>query len=326
LQNVRVDTEIPLWKPERRLNWTEFMKRLKFLITSGLAIALAVMANPALAGDPFRNNNPRPIDDQTEAIFRAMFEEGNYVRAQELLENGDATDPMAYAIQGAFAFMEEDWDTLLTQSRLTLEAAEDLVATDPLRGNLYLAVGHFLEGAHALLNEGTLRGTPTALRKLQLVFNHMGEAERIDRTDPEFNLVKGYMDLMLAVNLPFADPNQAIQRFENYAAPDYLSKRGMALAYRDLDQQDQALEAVEQAIASAPSNPELYYLKAQILVQSDQDAASLEFFDQALEKWDQLPLSAVEQIAWERCRAESRVENEDRNCRREVNKFLEARR
>jgi tetratricopeptide (TPR) repeat protein len=302
------------------------MKYLKSLFASSLAIALSILSSPAIAGDPFRTENPRAIDDQTEAVFRAMFQEGNYTKAQQLLNEGDANDPMAYAIRSAFAFMDDDLNALSENAALTLSSAEDLVASDPLRGNLYIAVGHFLEGAYALLNNGTVRGTPTALQKLQLVFNHMSEAEKIDPADPELNLIKGYMDLMLAVNLPFADPAQAIQRFENYAAPDYLAQRGVAIAYRDLDEHGQAMDAIERAIAAAPENPELFYLKAQILVQQEKDQESLEFFDQALERHSQLPDNSVEQILWERCRAQSRAESEERNCNREVDKWMDEQR
>lgn len=299
------------------------MKYLKPLFASSLAIALSIFSSPAMAGDPFRTENPRAIDEQTEAAFQAMFQEGNYSKAQQLLNEGNASDPMAHALQSALAFIDDDLNAMSENASLTLSSAEDLVASDPLRGNLYIAVGHFLEGAYALINDGTVRGTPAALQKLQLVFRHMSEAEKIDPADPELNLIKGYMDLMLAVNLPFADPNQAIQRFENYAAPEYLSQRGVAIAYRDLDEHGQAMEAIERAIAAAPANPELQYLKAQILVQQEKDQESLAFFNQALERHSQLPDNSVEQIVWERCRAQSRAENEERNCNREVDKWME---
>lgn len=296
---------------------------LKPFVTTSLAIALGVLSNPAFAADPFRSSDPRNIDDQTEAVFRAMFQEGDYVKAQELLDQGTATDPMAYAMQSALAFTDEDYARLKENADLTLSSAEALLDSDPLRGNLYMAVGNFLQGAHALLTDGTVRGTPTALQKLQQVFSYMNAAEKVNAADPELNLIKGYMDLMLAVNLPFADPNQAIERFESYAAPEYLSERGIAIAYRDLDEQDQAMDAVDRAIAAAPNNPELLYLKAQILVQQEKDQESLSFFDQALARQSQLPDNSVEQIAWERCRAQGRAENKERNCNREVDQWMD---
>jgi hypothetical protein len=43
--------------------------------------------------------------------------------------------------------------------------------------------------------------------------------KKVDPNDPELNLITGYMDLMLAVNLPFSDPAQAIERLEKYGSP-----------------------------------------------------------------------------------------------------------
>ncbi len=290
-------------------------QRIRRMMAGTVAIALTVITNPAWAGDPFRPANPRAIDDQTEAIFRAMFEEGDYVEAQELLDEAETNDPMAHAIQASLAFLGEDWATMSSSATRTLSAAEQLTSTDPLRGNLYTAVGHFLEGAHALMTQGTVQGTPIALQKLQQVFSHMDAAEAIDATDPELNLIKGYMDLMLAVNLPFADPEDAIARLEDYAAPDYVAQRGLAVAYRDLDQPEAAMTAIEAAIAAAPDNPDLFYLKAQVLVQQDSDRDSLEWFIRAMNYHERLPSAIFEQIAWEFCRARARANNnEDRSC------------
>lgn len=294
-----------------------YLKRLsKPLIVGSMAIALSLGASPAWAGDPFRTSDPRSIGDQTEAAFRAMFEQGNYVEAGRLLESAEDDEPMSHAMVASLAYLEEDWDTMGRRATLTREAAEALVETDPLRGNLYMAVGHFMEGAHVIITQGTLRGSPTALMKLQSVFSHINAAEAIDATDPELNLVKGFMDLMIAVNLPFADPEDAISRLENYAAPPYVAQRGIAVACRDLDDHGCATTAIDRAIAAAPNNPDLYYLKAQILVQQGDEAASLEFFDLALESRDNFPTALGNQIAWERCRTNNRVTDGNQNCDR----------
>ncbi|TVQ24277.1 MAG: hypothetical protein EA367_01740 [Leptolyngbya sp. DLM2.Bin15] len=288
----------------------------KPLIVGSMAIALSLGASSAWAGDPFRTSDPRSIGDQTEAAFRAMFEQGNYVEAGRLLESAEADEPMAHAMVASLAYLEEDWSTMGSRATLTREAAEALVETDPLRGNLYIAVGHFMEGAHVIMTQGTLRGSPTALMKLQRVFSHINAAEAIDATDPELNLVKGFMDLMIAVNLPFADPEEAISRLDNYAAPPYVAQRGIAVACRDLDDYGCATSAIDRAIAAAPNNPDLYYLKAQILVQQGDEAASLEFFDMALERRDYFPTALGNQIAWERCRTNNRVNDRNQNCNR----------
>ncbi len=62
------------------------------------------------------------------------------------------------------------------------------------------------------------------------VYAYLGKAEAISANDPELNLIRGYMDLMLAVNLPFTSPDQAIERLEKNAAPRYLVDRGIAIS------------------------------------------------------------------------------------------------
>ena len=64
---------------------------------------------------------------------------------------------------------------------------------------------HFLDGAYVYNEKGALE----AINKLQLVFKYLDRAEDVDPKDPELNLIKGYMDLLLAVNLPFSKPEQA---------------------------------------------------------------------------------------------------------------------
>lgn len=289
------------------------VRRLTAVVTSGLTIALSVAVNPALA-DPFRASNPRPIGNQTEQAFKLLFEQGNYQQAAELLRTAEANEPLAYAMKAALAYIDKNWDVMGENARLTRESAEQLVATDPLRGHLYTAAGQFLEGAHTLSTQGTVRATPTILSKLQQVFDSLEEAEKIDPQDPELNLLKGYMDLMLAVNLPFSNPEQAIERLQTYAAPSYLAQRGIAIAYRDLDKPDQALAAVNTALQQTPGNPELLYLKAQILRRQGNEQESLRFFRQALTRQSQLPQNLTYQIAWEQCRTVNQLRNRERDC------------
>lgn len=289
------------------------VRRLTAIATSGLVLALSVAVNPALA-DPFRASNPRPIGNQTEQAFKLLFEQGNYQQAAELLRTAEPNEPLAYAMKAALAYIDKNWDEMGESARLTRESAEQLVATDPLRGHLYIAAGQFLEGAHTLSTQGTVRATPTILSKLQQVFDSLEEAEKIDPQDPELNLLKGYMDLMLAVNLPFSNPEQAIERLQTYAAPSYLAQRGIAIAYRDLDKPDQALVAVNTALQQTPGNPELLYLKAQILRRQGNEQESLRFFRQALARQSQLPQNLTYQIAWEQCRTVNQIRGRERDC------------
>ncbi len=289
------------------------LRRSAAIFTSGFTLAWSLVANPALA-DPFRSNNPHQIGDQTEQAFKMMFEQGDYVQAAQILQTAETNEPLAYAMKAALAYIDKNWDVMGENARLTRETAEQLLTTDPLRGHLYVAAGQFLEGAYTLSTQGTVRATPALLGKLQQVFDNLEAAEKIDPQDPELNLMKGYMDLMLAVNLPFSNPDQAIDRLQTYASPDYLAQRGIAIAYRDLDKPDQALVAVDSAIQQTPNNPELYYLKAQILRKQGKEQESLRFFRQALAKQSQLPSNLAYQIAWEQCRTVNQVRNRDRDC------------
>ena len=278
--------------------------------TFAAAIALNLWVSPSLAGDPFRTNQPRNIGDNTEAAFKAVFQQGNYPAAESYLQkaiSSEPNEPLAYAMKASLAYANKDFATLSTYSKKTLETGRKLIATDELRGNIYTAVGHFFEGATIIARDGTLRGAPQALTRLRQVYQHLDRAEAIAPQDPELNLLKGYMDLMLSVNLPFANPDDAIARLKTTAAPKYLADRGIALAYRDLRQYSQALEYVNSALKTTSDHPELYYLKAQILREQGQQAKSRSIiqeavvnFDKALTKRSQLPADLVRQIERER--------------------------
>lgn len=283
-------------------------------------IALNVWVNSSVAADPFPRSQPRNIGDNTEAAFKAVFEQGNYQAGQKYLQkaiSNEPNEPLAYAMQASLAYTQEDLNTLESYSAKTLDTAKKLISSDPLRGNLYAAVGHFLKGAVILTREGTVSGAPKALSRLREVYKYLDKAEAISPQDPELNLIKGYMDLMLAVNLPFANPQQAIERLEQNAGPQYLVDRGIAIAYRDLKNYSQALAYANRALKIAPDNPELYYLKAQILHEQAKKKKNpkmmqqaLANFDQALAKKSQLPASLVKQIESERRRtAESLVKS-----------------
>ena len=267
---------------------------------------VGLSALPALAGDPFRPPAPHAIGDATEATFRALFYEGNYTSAQRLANQAMAAEPnepMNYAIAAALSYLDQDLDALLQQAQQTQSVAAALKEIDPLRGHLYTAVGLFMEGAHVIQTQGLTRGTPTVLRMLQRVFIELSAAEAISPNDPELNLMKGFMDLLLAVNLPFANPDQAISRLQQ-GYPDYLSQRGIAIGLRDLQRYDEALGAVNRALAAAPNNPDLIYLKAQILFLKQDHQASLPYYAAALAQADQLPVATVRQIRYEECQAQ----------------------
>ncbi|BAZ37455.1 TPR repeat-containing protein [Calothrix sp. NIES-4101] len=283
------------------------------------AILLVTALNPVFAADPFRTKDQRNIGNNTEAVFNAVFLKGDYQTANSLLEQAlttEANEPLLYAMRASLAYTNKDIAGLESYSQQTLKAAEKLMETDKLRGNLYAAVGEFLGGAVILSRQGTVNGAPQALSKLRKVYEYLDKAEAVSPQDPELNLIKGYMDLMLAVNLPFADPAQAIQRLEKNAAPTYLVDRGIAIAYRDMKQYPKALDYAEKALKATSENPEIYYLKAQILrekAKKDKNPQlmrdAVNHFDKALTKKNQLPAGLVKQIERERGNADKSINN-----------------
>ncbi|MBC5794454.1 tetratricopeptide repeat protein [Sphaerospermopsis sp. LEGE 00249] len=296
---------------------------LGFPLVSKVAFAttliLNLWVNPSLAGDPFRSSEPHQIGDRTEAAFKAIFQQGNYPVAEDHLKKAIADEPdepLAYALKASLAYTNQDLVGLEKYSKKTLEAGQKLIGTNQLRGNLYTGVGNFLEGAVILTREGTVNGASKAFTRLTRVYEYLDRAEAINANDPELNLIKGYMNLMLAVNLPFISPDQAIEQLEQNAAPGYLVDRGIALAYRDLKKYPQALKYVDRALKNTSDNPEIYYLKAQILyLQGNKEKSqnvvkeAIAYFEKALTKKSQLPASLVKQIESERNQAKNRLNN-----------------
>lgn len=299
------------------INWFPAPKQTVKALASTAVVLLGIWVTPSLAKDPFRSSNPHNIGDKTQAAFESIFQEGNYKQAQSYLNQAQASEPnepLVYAMLASLAYGNQDWDTLNRYATKTLQTAEQLRQTDTLRGNLYTAVGQFLEGTYDFKKNGPVG----ALTKLQKVFQTLDEAKKADPNDPELSLVTGYMDLMLAVNLPFSDPSQAIERLEKYAGPRYLAYRGIAIGYRDLKQYPKAMEYVERALSLTPNNPDLLYLKAQILVKQNKKKESLEFFKQALDKQSQLLNSNVAQITYEQCRVQNSINNSNQDCHAEL--------
>ncbi len=307
-------------------SWCEKLTILKQIsvFSSATFIGFNLWVSPAI-GDPFRQRNPMEIGEKTESAFQAMFEEGNYKQARDYLkiaESEEINEPLVYAMMASFHYLDENWESLKLYAQKTTEVAENLIAINPVRGNIYAATGYFLEGAYIISTEGTLKGTPKALKKLRKVFSHFETAERINSSDPELNLLKGYMDLMLAVNLPFSDPTKAIEKLQDQAYPHHLAYRGLAVAYRDLENQKKALKYADKALLEVPDNPEVHYLKAQILVSQAKDKDNNlsmrkkagKNFDMALSKSDQMPRRLVAQIFFEQCKNINNIDDGKRPC------------
>ncbi|NET24874.1 Sll0314/Alr1548 family TPR repeat-containing protein [Okeania sp. SIO1I7] len=307
-------------------NWCQRKSVFKQIsvLSSATFISLNLLVNPAI-GDPFRQKNPIEIGEKTEAAFKAMFEEGDYKQAKDYLkiaESEEISEPLVYAMISSLHYLDENWESLKLYAQKTTEVAENLITINPVRGNIYAATGQFLEGAYIISTEGTLKGAPKALEKLRKALSHFETAERINSSDPELNLLKGYMDLMLAVNLPFSDPEKAIKTLQEKAYPHHLAYRGVAVAYRDLDKLEKALEYVDKVLLEVPDNPEVHYLKAQILVAQARDKdndlsmrkKARENFDMALEKSDKMPRRLVAQVFFEQCKNINNIDDGKRPC------------
>lgn len=280
---------------------------LRLSLPALLTASLIWLSPSAWAADPFRTaSEARTIGPQTELAFQALFQQGNYPQAERYLESalrsGELSDPLTFSLLAAMAYLKGDWNGFRGYTSQTQQVAVQLTPRDPLRGNLYQAVAAVMEATYDVSDAGNglVLGMPKALSKVQQMFRYLDRAAAVNPQDPELNLLKGYIDLLLASDLALVSPKQAIDRLQAYAAPPYLAQRGIAIAYRDLEQYPAALTAVDQALQSAPDNPELLLLKAQILRLQGQAQASAQVFDQALAKQGQLPEGLAQQIRRER--------------------------
>ncbi|MGA9378738.1 MAG: hypothetical protein WBV73_08215, partial [Phormidium sp.] len=82
-------------------------------LIGSLVMTLSLSVNLAIAGDPFRVNNPKPIGDKTAAAFNAVFREGNYKAATEIyLPEATAeepNEPLIYAMKASMVYT--DWQS-----------------------------------------------------------------------------------------------------------------------------------------------------------------------------------------------------------------------
>jgi tetratricopeptide (TPR) repeat protein len=275
--------------------------------TSAAIVTISLWAGSVVAKDPFRTTNPRPINANTQAAFEAFFKKGDYKSAANYLKQLDPNDPLSLSMRASLAYsdmlgerdqgkkaaMLEEFQSYAGQTR---KAAERLLGNDPLRGNLYLAVSHFFDGVYAFTKEGTVKGTAKVLGELQQIIRYLNEAEAKSPNDPELNLLRGYIDVYSGIYLPFSNPNKGLERLQRFASPRYLADRGLAMGYLEMKEYDKAMVAVDSAIAAAPENPELWYLKSRILAKQGKDQDSIPYLERAIAKKDQLPTGLVREM------------------------------
>ncbi len=276
-------------------------------IFSPIALTLTLIAttilgvnliDPAWAGDPFRTSNPKAIGTEAKQAFELMFKDGNYPAAAKQVDKAlrtEANDPLVHGMKASLAYLEQDYSGMQLYAIKTRTAAEKLMATDKLRGHTYMAVGYLIEAGYVVRTDGIVSGAPKALGLVQKLFDEIKLAQAIASNDPELNLIKGYMDMLIATVLPNSDTENALLSLRS-SAPEYLKWRGIAIGYRDAKNSDRALVAINKAIEAAPQNPELFYLKGQILWQRNDLEAAKKQYRAAIAKRNQLPQDLVKQI------------------------------
>jgi tetratricopeptide (TPR) repeat protein len=282
------------------------------LLTSLTVPAGFMQASKPVMGPFYPNPHSKPTrsGSNIDRAKEAMFRDGDYITAKNLLAGArktNANDPLVYAMSALYPFSVGDLAQVKKYGELTVKTAKSLTATNAVRGNLYQGVGLGIGAAYEFKKNGALN----ALNKLQQVFKYLDAAKAIDPHDPELNLIVGYMNLLLSVNLPFSDTNEAISQLKK-AEPKYLAWRGIYIGYRDLKQYDRAIAAIDRALAIAPQNPELQYYKAQIHAMRGNEKKNkkdLQFavdrFALAYQKRAQLLTSTVAQILSESCQAKT---------------------
>ncbi len=283
---------------------------LKLVFESVSVSMLAAMitiatAMPSFAADPFRTSNARAIGNETQKAFELMFKEGDYAAAVKQLDlavRTEASDPLLFALRASTAYAKEDYLVMQDAGKRVRSNAQALKGIDNLRAYMYIAVSDLIEAGYIVKTEG-LSSAPKALPLVQSVFDNIQKAKDLAPNDPELNLVKGYIDMLIASVLPLSDLETALESLKQYAAPDYLKWRGIALAYRDARKPDLALDAVNKALVSAPNNPELHYLKGQVLwMQGGGNIpAAKKQFELALSKSNQMNPSLLSEIR-QQCR------------------------
>ncbi len=273
----------------------------------GLLVSIVLCyASPALAQDPFRTGpDARPIGPALESAFEDFFRTGKFQNAKQKLikaQEENPNEPLVYTLQASLAYLNGQRDKMLEMTQKTREVSESMEAKDATRAHLYRGIAQGLEGSSYYLKDGLL-GIPKALTYVSSMFLEIDKARQLTPDDPEVNLLVGYINTLLNKY------DDALQEFRK-AGPPYLSYRGQALVYRDTKDYPKAQAMVDKALAVAPQNPDLLYLKGQIFALQNKPTEAIAFFDQALEVGKQLPESTKKQIRIERTNQMSQLANQ----------------
>ncbi len=278
------------------------MPKLSRFVLSLLAVTLVSTASPAWARDPFRTTKTRPIPTETATAFDTLFREGNFRGAIPQIERAiqaNDSEPLAHTMGALVAFFRQDMNAMRQAGQSVKQRAQALMSKDKLRGHLYLGIGDLVESAYLFKTEG-ISGVPRILPLVQNVLDEMKNAQKIDPTDPELNLLKGLIDIVISsvssAIIPSTDVEASLANLRQFSAPEYLKWGGIAVAYRDAKKTAQAMEAVDKALASAPNNPILSYFKGQIFWVKGNIPEARRHYLLTLSKSPQLPDQFVKDV------------------------------
>jgi tetratricopeptide (TPR) repeat protein len=289
--------------------------------TSVLVLAGVLTVGAALPGygaDPFRTAAQKPrtsIGDKTTKAFELMFRQGNFPEAVKQIDLAlaspqDNRDPLIYAMRASVGFVRNNLDEMRQYGAEVRKQALTLRRTDRIRFHLYTGVSDLIDAGYIFRSQG-ITSVGRVLPIVNRALDHIRTAQDIDPKDPEVNLIKGFMDILIASAMKGSELDSALVSLRDYARPDYLRWRGIAMAYRDAKRNPEALDAINKAIDSASGktnpppnqvgNPDLSYLKAQILRMNGKRDESLEYFLAALAQARQLPPQTLDAVKIE-CR------------------------
>lgn len=91
-------------------------------------LSTLISISPTWAADPFRTTNRHSIGDKTEAAFKAIFQDGDYGKAQGYLKQtqvSESNEPLAYAMKASLAYtLDKDLSSFSLYGNKTLETAQ----------------------------------------------------------------------------------------------------------------------------------------------------------------------------------------------------------
>ncbi len=266
-----------------------------------LPLLTLLLSSSAIAADPFRTGpKARPMGPALEKAFEDFFRNGSYLNSSQKLNAAQAenpNEPLVYTLQAALAYMNNQPERMQAMAQKTRQVAEAMPAKDEARSHLYRGLAKGLEGAGDYLKDGD-SALPSILAKVPSMLLEINTAHRKAPDDPEINLIVGYIDTVIT-KYGLSSYDEAIESFRK-ANPAYLSFRGKALVYREKKDYVQAQLMVDKALTAAPQNPDLFYLKGQILASQRKPTDAVLSFEKALSLGKQLPESTKKQIRKER--------------------------